>query len=100
MARFKCVKKCFYQNRLWSPGDAPLELPDGSSCPPHFKEVKLVEKKIMEEVTISSPKTLSELQSKMAAEEITASGLGHNEETQKAADDKERKADEDPDFLN
>ena len=37
--KFKCVTKCFYDNRLWSPGET-LEAPAGKKLPNHFKAPK------------------------------------------------------------
>ena len=45
--KFKCVTKCFYENRLWTPGET-LEVAKGAKVPKHFKDPKdIAPKKVL-----------------------------------------------------
>lgn len=57
--KYKCVKKCFYRNRLWVPGET-LVPEEGEKLPKHFKVAKTV--KVEVEVSEEEAQTLKDLQ--------------------------------------
>ena len=67
MSQYTCIKKCFFQNRLWEPGETLA--PEAGSTPPlHFKESSKVKAKpVVEE---ESPKTFFEMQQQEAKEVV------------------------------
>lgn len=55
---YTCVKKCFYRDRLWTPGEK-LKVVSGTTVPAHFKSGEV---KIEKPVEKEGPRTLSGVQ--------------------------------------
>jgi len=67
MVKYICTKKCFYLNRLWTPGET-LAPEAGKPVPAHFKPASEVKKK--PEVKAEVPTTFHGLQQQEAKDVI------------------------------
>ena len=68
MKEYKCIKKCFYNNRLYKVG----EVIEGDCDSPHFVDKKLApEEKTVE---VKEPETYHELQQQQAREMLGDKG--------------------------
>ena len=56
--KLKCKNKCFYNSRLYSPGEA-MVIPDGEEIPKHFVPAAQMPDEVEEK---EEPKTLSQIQ--------------------------------------
>lgn len=66
--KYKCIRKCFYRNRLWSPGET-LDSTPGEKVPHHFETARLVKVEVkMEE---AEAKTFSAMQKEQEKKDET-----------------------------
>jgi len=86
MTKAICQKKCFYNNRLWTPGET-LEVPSVKEIPTHFSEKKIAVPKVE-----ADPLTFLELQRLEAKKTLESIGnkeahkmkIGHQDDIKKS----------------
>jgi len=96
MAKIVCVTKCFFQSRLWSPGET-LDFPDGREVPKFFKEKAKVKVVLGKE---EEPMALSQLQKEEARAVLEGVGHGSQGATPVVIEDEDSTADPLPEEEN
>ena len=82
MKRYECIRKCFYRNRLWVPGEI-LELSAGKEAPGHF-ELREGEGEVKPKPKPEEPKTFHGIQHAQA-KEVLKNGKPEEPQQKKAA---------------
>ncbi|NIU02031.1 MAG: hypothetical protein GWN01_14315, partial [Nitrosopumilaceae archaeon] len=48
MTQYKCIRNCFYKNKLWKEGEF-VEVPEGETVPHHFVNFNVEQEKVRED---------------------------------------------------